>query len=1225
LPASLESSFHQGDDDYQSLDILGLDYTAVLDVVASRQLALDNREYTRVYVPAGPRWDIDFVTGPGMMVQYKANGANLVERLVFDDEVWTERVRGLLPAPRDLRVASIADGTHLVSARSQAGQLQVHRYQAGREATEEVLAATPSAAGAVAQDDPAWAVVYVDAVTAQHHLLYGPIDSLSSSASVSIPASIAPSQPGSALSLAIDDAGGDITARAVQWYSDPAQPDYQTLYSYAWDSATSDLSAQRTDSIANVAQATGAHLQLGVYPRILWAVEDESSGNRQVFEIDTELFVRVDPPTVALAGGNWTLRGPWTRGQLREVQTQDWGTTVVEVTGAAVQGLDPASDDFCVLQLLSLDDGTNPAIEVLVYSTHAESGGVAAPVVVEFNGAGPHVSQTDETTLGLFYVRPDAEIMVQYWTPGDNFSFAPVGITASDPVAPVYDTDGALWRNVFTNPVNPFAAIGAVEAGGATRHQTQEVGGTLLSDFVNTITDGPAEAVAVYASESPYQTVVPVVATAQAVTTAGGYRIKALTYAAIGGGAAIFLSQREWDVGSAGQEVRAIACATDEPSAVSVGGIVSVEIYDPATGERQVDTYDWTPIVHTLIRTDHRSALAGGYREVNGRLIHWQVALDSDGIKRTRSGIFGVDARSGEIVTRHAFGFTENETARTARTQVGDANSFRDSTVLSYSLETGAVPDSQTASAYLWWDTAPRPNRPALSQGVLVSAHGGYPRAYDTASVYEQDWHELPRITEVTNAVGVLPAGRYNVAVTWEWHDAHGNLYRAAPAFDALDLAATGSLKVTAKSLARTERTGVVAVCYRTLLDGAVYYRAGELPAGGTADLVFDLTLDDAAIDENPTLDQIDGGTLPSQPARVTDFLVAADFRLWSRDTQMDNLARFTIPATLGHAPHWPFIQGLDLSKPPELTSIHEQDGRIIFFTASGVSSVAGGGPDALGLGAYAVPITVPVSTGAQAHTGTIQTPEGIAASAVRTPNMVSRGLQSQEGWFSAIYGAYEVAREVLSLAEWLPVSGELLAINQAPGRTFRFSRSTARWTVDTALPADDASVSAAQDLLLLATDGRVLVQDAVNDVYQDGQLSYEFAVSTPWIHEPSASGLVHGGYNFTGFTVTGSYVGPHDLIVQVFYNYGVTPEIILKMPAATLAADAASGRPYVYWWRVPSGGVLVHSVRIRISDDSAPNQSMRLSALDVHYSTDGSTGEYTWLDDTNALQEIPA
>jgi hypothetical protein len=1096
----------------------------------------------------------------------------------------------------DLRVASYPDGRSLIGSLGNTGDLTAWTYEAvGQFFLTERTTDAGIAAFDVAVDTviPTWAI---GRVTSDSVVVEFTQDLTGFTPATSPRPVLDVASGGNSLAISVRDVGPNNRARCALYVNDPLSTAYRTCCTFALtDSGVTSQS--RIDSLSSIGPsgAVSALVEVGAFPRALVAYEAVGPSAREVYEVDSDLFVRVVPATVSLDGGDWSDRGAWTRCKLRTTLAADFGARTLRQMGT-VAVRSPATGEPCFLSLLEFTDG----LDVIIYTTHVESG-APTRLTVDPLGARPRTAACDVDRVLLTYVSTVAnKIQFQFWAPGQNFAFTDLTLVLGAELT--YDADAGVVADGRRYGV--WIAVGV-----ATTIRYRYDNAVVIDYLIDAVFD----AVATYAIPDA-QLAEPRALAATANDTPAGPTVTVYLVDVVAGVAGITWS-RNFVAGTAGDAVKAI----------TVSGLLAdyeqraeVAIEVERAGERVTEFWEVTASSETLIHTLRRCSVYGSMTELRATLVTPVSSVDATlfGVAQRRdlrSGILGFCAQSQEFVFRTGVGGAETLTDRlNYREVVSRFNRYQLEFVLGYPIVTEYADPS--AAKYCVVDVSKKPNRPAVTRSLSVSAHAGYPRAYDGVSPFEQDWHELPQIVNVSQAVGGLDKGDYGVAVTYEAIDGRQLLYRSAPAFEQVTLIGGTNIRVDVRPLSRSERRAVNVVVWRTLVNGTVYYRATQQDALQDQDrLVISLDIPDDAIRENEILDQVLGGVVFSQPASITDWLAEADGRLWSRSPERGYLARFTTPATEGRAPHWNLGLGTEAEGSRDVVSLADMDGRLVLLTTDGAQVFGGGGPTATGIGSYVRPQRIPSESGAIDHNTVTLMPEGLFFAGLGGPRLLTRGLSIYD-IAEPLSASYDVDGEQVSTAVYVFQTSTVVISNGPSGRLFRYHIRTRRFAEDTGRPTIDVGLSQDGTVTYLLSDGRVLRELPVPNrdaPRTDGGVSYQMVLSTPWLHEPAET--THSGFNVHGFTVFGQRLGSHELVVEVYYDYATEPARIFEVPAATSDSRASDGQPYIYTVRFDGQGCFC--CRIRVRDAGEPRATFRLEVVEVHWSADGSADEYQFPD----------
>lgn len=590
-------------------------------------------------------------------------------------------------------------------------------------------------------------------------------------------------------------------------------------------------------------------------------------------------------------------------------------------------------------------------------------------------------------------------------------------------------------------------------------------------------------------------------------------------------------------------------------------------------------------------------------------------APDSD---TNRNGWVMYAPHTGEVLARSFVGYTGNKDTRSARRAKGSLV-VTDPYIswggaVSILSEPGGTNGPITVSGDLnaiaacFLDRTAVANDPAVADGTTISAHAGYPRAYDgTNEPFEFDWHTLPRLLTIGGAVaGQITAGDHFVALTWESDDANGIRYRSPPHFFANVLTSAGGAvsarPVTWEPLTHTEREDVRAVIWMTTAAGGTFYRAEEIAVPGATTLTIDVL--DATLLASEVLDQggvpATQGLIPGERARVTDFVARAGDRLHSRDPLQGKIHRFSIPSreASGFSMHWPLAFAVEEPDERDVTGVLEMDGRIVIGSELGLALLTADGPDATGAGSFGQPTILRAEIGIEDQPQIARTPIGYAFGTRNgEPKLLTPGL-TVEDLAKQVERAYKIdGTNIVSIA-YDQNREEMLFLANA-GKTLRLNTSTGRWGSDPTRLGRDLTVTKDGTLYLIRSDGKVLRQR--EDVWADGGVGYALKVSTPWIRDMARDATTHSSFRLGAVYVSGEYLGPHDLFFDVYKDFGTTPWGTFQIPEATIVANSVNPASPGWVYGVRLGGMdSFLAVRIAVRDGAEPNRTFRLAQMDI-------------------------
>jgi hypothetical protein len=592
-----------------------------------------------------------------------------------------------------------------------------------------------------------------------------------------------------------------------------------------------------------------------------------------------------------------------------------------------------------------------------------------------------------------------------------------------------------------------------------------------------------------------------------------------------------------------------------------------------------------------------------------------------------RSGWVTYSPRTGEVFSRSMVGYTGDAVTRAARPPKGSVVVNGDDIawggavkVISdpgngYARGIAAAAYNLTAIATCRLDRRQLPNAPAIIDGSVISAHAGYPRAYDgTNEPFEHDWHAAPHIVGITESgVGSYTQGNvFTIAATWAWDDANGIRYRSAPGFITYTIvgATTATLNVTVEAFTHTERSNVILEVWKTTGNGSSLFRQATAATTGSNQAV---ALDDVTEEFLTSKEQLDQAPVPlglgiqeARPARVTDFVTRAGDRLFSRDPLAGKLARFSIPSreASGYSINWPLGFAIEEPEEREVTGALEMDGRIVIGSTLGLALLTADGPDATGAGSFGLPTTLRTEIGIADQAQLARTPLGYVFGTADGPRLLTPGL-TVEDIGKLVERVYKIDGGVITAIVYDQIREELVVLGSA-GATLRLNTSTGRWGSDPNRLGRDLTVTLDGTIYLIRYDGKVLEQ--VQNAWADGATGYALAVSTPWVRDMARDGTTHSSFRLNAIHVSGEYLGAHDLFFDVYKDFNdAAPWGTFQVEAADITANNTANRGWIYGVRI-GGRDSFYAARIVVRDGAEENQTFRLAQVDVDVETNGSS-----------------
>lgn len=278
--------------------------------------------------------------------------------------------------------------------------------------------------------------------------------------------------------------------------------------------------------------------------------------------------------------------------------------------------------------------------------------------------------------------------------------------------------------------------------------------------------------------------------------------------------------------------------------------------------------------------------------------------------------------------------------------------------------------------------------------GGMLYLSGGCPQIFDGRILSEAGFQESPVISAVPTTGGGVPSStRINVAVTWEWRDAKGNLHTSRPSLvSAVDMGASqNAIQVTStaphslRSNLSYIPSSVSVVAWRSIQGIAQLRRALTTQSFGD-NVTFTLGLNDDSIRGNAVIyTQAGRGILsavePHEAPVPFDYVWPFASRLLTAggpnryQAQVSKLLFPTEPVQWSGAAGF-FVRGPDT----EINGVAAIGRRGILFTSETLYEFGGdeAGPNDNGEGGYSDASVIPGSTGLRDWRSVVLTPFGL-------------------------------------------------------------------------------------------------------------------------------------------------------------------------------------------------------------------------------------------------------
>ena len=452
--------------------------------------------------------------------------------------------------------------------------------------------------------------------------------------------------------------------------------------------------------------------------------------------------------------------------------------------------------------------------------------------------------------------------------------------------------------------------------------------------------------------------------------------------------------------------------------------------------------------------------------------------------------------------------------------------------------------------------------------------NGAMVSMYDGTSVVEHGFHLYPEnLTVGTSGTGgLILAGTYQYAATYEWTDNQGQLHRSAPSV-AISQVTTGTtstntivvptLRITSKV---APRAPVSIVLYRTQSNLTVFYRVSSVTIPTFNDVTVDtVTFTDTTADSSllgNALLYTTGGVLQNDPpppsALITTYknriaLVPSEDRisyLISKGIGTDTPVEFT-----------QFFNKRISQRGGDINAIAEMDDKLVFFKESHIFYTYGQGPTATGTNDD-IPDAIEVPTGNGAISPhVVSTPIGIMYKTRKGIFLLERSLQST-------YIGAEVERyngDSITSAVLVEDSNQV-RFTLSSGVAIVYDYFFNQWYTFTNHQAIDATIFQGR-YTWLSSNGIAMKEDPT--LFTDNGAFVKRKMVTGWF----SFGGLQGFQRVYQLNILGEYRSPHQLRVQIAYDFNPNPTQDSYIDATSLDGFPAFGMDGTFGTGSPFGG----------------------------------------------------
>lgn len=474
---------------------------------------------------------------------------------------------------------------------------------------------------------------------------------------------------------------------------------------------------------------------------------------------------------------------------------------------------------------------------------------------------------------------------------------------------------------------------------------------------------------------------------------------------------------------------------------------------------------------------------------------------------------------------------------------------------------------------------------------------GGMLTVWDGRVAAEYGFHTIPVISNVaTSASGGSFANGfpYSISVLYEWFDAQGNHWRSAPSIAqtvtiAGSSGATGSLTFDVSTLtitAKQSQTSTVSsignqvqiTIWITFAAEILHYLTQQFPNDPTGATISVTATPPILTPETPIL-YTDSGEVeniaPPAPALICTYrdrlmLIPAENRTsywYSKEASPDFPAEFS-----------DLFQQQITPDGGDITAIIQMDDKFVLFKSEAPYYITGEGPAANGTANDFTPeqiITSPVGT--QNPASVVLTPQGVMFQASS-----GAGIWLLDRSLGVSYIGAEVEgfnAQTVTSAILIPNTTQV-RFTLGNGIALVWDYYFQQWSVFTNIAAVAATVYGGVYTYLTAAG---VVEEETPGSYTDNGALVAISLLTGWLPAAGSQGYLR----VYKAAILGTYFSPHNLQVQVYYDFSASA-------AQTDTIVASSSLPYEY--RILIGQQKCTALQFQITEQQASSFGQGLS-----------------------------
>lgn len=459
--------------------------------------------------------------------------------------------------------------------------------------------------------------------------------------------------------------------------------------------------------------------------------------------------------------------------------------------------------------------------------------------------------------------------------------------------------------------------------------------------------------------------------------------------------------------------------------------------------------------------------------------------------------------------------------------------------------------------------------------GGFLSMYDGYLPVEHNFFLWPDTDQAIPADTAVWSTTGGAVAAKpdgstntnaYYVQFTYEWTDNQGNAFRSAPSIPipitTTGSGTTGSITYNIPTLRLTMKTAnpVKIVAYRWSVAQQIYYQTTSITSpllNNTASdsVQFVDANSDATILGNNIL-YTTGGVVEDVNAPASNILSLFDTRLWLVDAEDPNLLWFSkqiIEATPVEMSdlftvYIPPTTSTEGTTGP-ITALSAMDDKLIIFKENAILYINGNGPDNTGASnQYSQPIFVTGTVGCVNQKSIVLIPTGLMFQSNKGIWLLDRSLNTN--YIGA--GVQRYNDDLVNSAVSVPGTNQV-RFTLDSGVTLMYNYYFNEWGTFYGVPAISSCIF--QDMHTFINQYGAVYQEK-EDTYLDGSNPTLMSFKTG----PLRLGDLQNYQRAYFFYLLGTFVSPHKLQINIYFDYEDTPSQSLIISPTNYSTPYGSG-----------------------------------------------------------------